>query len=77
MSSPQQPAVRNKQKRRRTKQLAQWRERQAEKNGTAPAKKPAKVKAEKKPAAPKAETKAAEPKKTEAAAPAKKPAAKK
>ena len=75
MSSPQQPAVRNKQKRRRTKQLAQWRARQEEKNGTAPAKKAAPAKAAK-PAA-KAETKADAPKKTEGAAPAKKPAAKK
>jgi hypothetical protein len=76
MSSPQQPAVRNKQKRRRTKQLAQWRARNAEKSGTTPAAKAPQVKSTKKPAAAKAETKAETPKKAEAA-PAKKPAAKK
>ncbi|MFO0676468.1 MAG: hypothetical protein U0169_08040 [Polyangiaceae bacterium] len=50
MSTPQDPPVRNKQKRRRTKKLAAWRAKQAEKAGTAakadaPAKKTAAKKA--------------------------------
>ena len=39
MSTPQDPAVRSKQKKRRTKQLAAWREKQAKNPEKAPAKK--------------------------------------
>jgi hypothetical protein len=57
MSTPQDPAVRSRQKRRRTKQLAAWREKKAAEAATSPAKKaPEKKAAEKasKKAAPKA-----------------------
>jgi hypothetical protein len=37
MSTPQDPPVRNKQKRRRTKKLAEWREKQAQKKAAAEA----------------------------------------
>ena len=52
MSTPQDPPVRNKQKRRRTKKLAAWRAKQAEKGGApAKAETTAKKSAAKKPAA--------------------------
>ena len=42
MTTPQDPPKRNKQKARRTKKLAEWREKQAQKPETAAAKKSAK-----------------------------------
>lgn len=42
MAAPQDPPVRNKQKRRRTKQLAQWRAKQEAAKAEAPAKPAAK-----------------------------------
>jgi hypothetical protein len=41
MTTPQDPPKRNKQKRRRTKKLAEWREKQAKSAAKAPAKKTA------------------------------------
>jgi hypothetical protein len=69
MATPQNPAKRNKQKRRRTKQLAAWREKNTKTTAPAAAKAPAKkVAAAKAPAA-----KAPAAKAPAAAAPAAKP----